>query len=130
MMRLFRLAVAVSLLACSGNATTPPVKDGSAERSVDTTACGSSSFFTACVHACGETTASETTAARCVDGKYQCDAPLVPATACGPGAWTAPRLACGPWVAGYDCGQGCAVCDASRGWTCGECPDASVAASL
>lgn len=41
------------------------------------------------------------------------------------------KLAIPPaWVAGYDCGQGCAVCDSKRGWTCAACPDASSAGAF
>jgi hypothetical protein len=122
------VVVVLSLFGCGAKTEAPRSgDDGSAESSPDTnrTACGDSAFFTACVHACGETADRESTAARCVAGLYECDAPLVPATDCGAGAWTVPRLPCGPWVDGYDCGVGCAVCDVSRGWTCGGCPDAS-----
>lgn len=53
-----------------------------------------------------------------------------PAAACDPSGWTVSRLPCGPWVAGYDCGQSCAVCDVTRGWTCAACPDGSAAARM
>jgi hypothetical protein len=107
-----------------------PSTDGSTESSLGGTACGDSAFFTACVQTCGETNTREGTAASCLGGKYHCDAPRTPATDCGPGTWTSPQLPCGPWVDGYDCGGGCAVCDSSRGWTCGACPDASAASGL
>lgn len=90
------------------------------------TACGDSRFFTACVHECGETASSEPDVASCVGGFFQCAPPLTPASDCPPGSWTSPRLACGPWPGNYNCGAGCAVCDATGTWTCGPpCLDAS-----
>jgi hypothetical protein len=129
-MRRFALCTTLLLIGCGGNSAAVSSADGSSESSANGTPCGDSSFFTACVHACGETNDSEDAAARCVGGRYQCDPPLIAATACDASVWTVPRLACGPWVTGYDCGQGCAVCDAGRGWTCGACPDASSAGGL
>jgi len=129
MMRRSLYVLAFLALGCSSNTPSSQPGDGGAESSVNGTVCGDSSFFTACVRACGEADTSESTAAHCVDGMYQCDAPLIPAAACDANTWTVPRLPCGPWVAGYDCGQTCAICDAVRGWSCGACPDASTAGS-
>ncbi len=115
------LGVALVVVGCDGNASSSQPAG---------TPCGDSSFFTACVHSCGETNDSEAVAATCTGGKYHCDAPLIPAAACDPSGWTVSRLPCGPWVAGYDCGQSCAVCDVTRGWTCAACPDGSAAARM
>ena len=81
-----------------------------------------SANFTACVHACGETDTSETTAATCGDGVYSCAGSLKPAVSCPQGGWSA-TLPCGPWVDGYDCGSGCALCVQGL-WRCGTCVDA------
>jgi len=88
------------------------------------TPCGDSSFFTACVHECGEAAENEPAAAACVQGRFTCEAPLTPASDCPAGSWTSTRLPCGPWPGGYDCGLGCAVCDPTGAWTCGSCSDA------
>jgi hypothetical protein len=82
-----------------------------------------SASFTACVHACGESDSTESTAATCSAGVYSCDNSTIPAVACPQSGWTA-ALACGPWVTGYDCGLQCGVCVKGL-WTCGPCPDAS-----
>ena len=133
-MKVIAVLAWLTLVGCGGQSAAPTSlvdgssqspADGSSESSHSGTACGDSAFFTACVHQCGETTQSVATAARCVNGAFQCEAPLMPATECG--AWTLPRLPCGPWVNGYDCADSCAVCDVDRGWTCGSCPDASPA---
>jgi hypothetical protein len=126
-MRLLAFFGILLLVGCNDKTVTTQSADGSSESSLSTTACGDSAFFTACVHTCGETTDREGAAAQCVGGVYQCQASLIPATDCDSGSWTVPRLPCGPWVDGYDCGLGCAVCDVSRGWTCGACPDAAAA---
>jgi hypothetical protein len=135
-MRVEVLAVAVAIAACNASATqssvhdgaldsSPGATDGPLEAATPGTECGDHSYFTACVKQCGEKNDREPVSAECVDGSYRCGATLIPATACGAGSWTVPRLPCGPWVDGYDCGVGCAVCDPAHGWTCGECPDAS-----
>jgi len=95
-----------------------PPGDGSTTTNV----CDSASF-TACVHACGESNTTETTAATCSAGVYSCDNSTIPAVACGQGSWTT-ALACGPWVTGYDCGLQCGVCVKGL-WTCAPCPDAA-----
>jgi hypothetical protein len=82
-----------------------------------------SAYFTACVHACGESDTTESTAASCSAGVYSCDNSTIPAVACPQGGWSA-ALACGPWVSGHDCGQQCGVCVKGL-WTCGPCPDAA-----
>ncbi|HXU62971.1 MAG TPA: hypothetical protein VN962_14785 [Polyangia bacterium] len=82
-----------------------------------------SNLFTACVHACGETASSESTAATCANGIYTCNDATFPAVGCPQSGWSA-ALPCGPWVSGYDCGAQCAVCDQGL-WTCGACPDAA-----
>ncbi len=90
----------------------------------DGSLCGDSAFFTACVHQCGEVADSEPISAECVGGTFHCEAPLTPASDCPAGSWTSSRLPCGPWPGTYNCGLGCAVCDSTRGWTCGICADA------
>jgi hypothetical protein len=80
-------------------------------------------YFTACVHACGESDTTESTAATCSAGVYSCDNSTIPAVACGQASWTT-ALACGPWVSGHDCGLQCGLCVKGL-WTCGPCPDAS-----
>ena len=82
-----------------------------------------SAFFTACVHACGESDTTETTAATCSAGVYSCNNSTIPAVACGQSSWTT-ALSCGPWVPGYDCGLQCGVC-VNGLWTGGACPDAA-----
>ncbi len=82
-----------------------------------------SASFTACVHACGESDTTESTAATCSAGVYSCDNSTIPAVACPQSGWSA-ALACGPWVSGYDCGLQCGVCVKGL-WTCGPCPDAA-----
>ncbi len=91
--------------------------------SSNTTNVCDSAFFTACVHSCGESNTTETTAATCSAGVYSCDNSTIPAVACAQTSWTA-ALACGPWVTGHDCGPQCGVCVKGL-WTCGPCPDAS-----
>ena len=122
-MKVWPAALALAaLFGCGGNSATTPDSGGAPD--LARVACGDSAYFTACVHSCGETTETESVFARCVDGVYQCDPPLVPAISCGAAAWSA-RLSCGPWVEGYDCGVECAVCDPDRGWGCKPCPDAA-----
>jgi hypothetical protein len=82
-----------------------------------------SASFTACVHSCGESDTTESTAATCSAGVYSCDNSTIPAVACPQSGWTA-ALACGPWVTGYDCGLQCGLCVKGL-WTCGPCPDAA-----
>jgi hypothetical protein len=82
-----------------------------------------SASFTACVHACGESDTTESTAATCSAGVYSCDNSTIPAVACPQSGWTA-ALACGPWVTGHDCGLQCGVCVKGL-WTCAPCPDAA-----
>jgi len=82
-----------------------------------------SAFFTACVHSCGESNTTETTAATCSAGVYSCDNSTIPAVACPQSGWSA-TLACGPWVSGHDCGSQCGVCVKGL-WTCAPCPDAA-----
>ena len=82
-----------------------------------------SNHFTACVQTCGETNASEPTAASCDRGVYSCSNSTFPAVSCPASGWSA-TLPCGPWVDGRDCGAQCAVCDQGL-WTCGACPDAA-----
>jgi hypothetical protein len=89
----------------------------------NTTNVCNSAFFTACVHACGESDTTESTAATCAAGVYSCDNSTLPAVACAQSGWSA-ALACGPWVTGYDCGLQCGVC-VNGLWTCGACPDAA-----
>jgi hypothetical protein len=82
-----------------------------------------SAFFTACVHACGESDSSEPIAASCSAGVYSCENSTIPAVACPSSGWSA-ALACGPWVSGHDCGLQCGVCVKGL-WTCAPCPDAA-----
>jgi hypothetical protein len=82
-----------------------------------------SAYFTACVHACGESNSAESTAATCSAGVYSCGNSTIPAVACPSGDWSA-TLSCGPWVSGYDCGLQCGVC-VNGLWTCAPCPDAA-----
>jgi hypothetical protein len=119
------MVVAAACGTDASRARHPPADSAASE--VGGTACKDSSFFTACVHACGETDESEPTAAECVAGYFRCAEPFVPASDCPAGSWTSPRLACGPWPGNYNCGSGCAVCDATQAWTCGTCPDAAPA---
>jgi hypothetical protein len=82
-----------------------------------------SASFTACVHACGESDTTESTAATCAAGVYSCDNSTIPAVSCPSNGWSA-ALACGPWVSGHDCGLQCGVCIKGL-WTCAPCPDAA-----
>ena len=82
-----------------------------------------SAAFTACVHTCGESNTTESTAATCSAGVYSCDNSTIPAVACPSSGWSA-ALACGPWVSGHDCGLQCGVCVKGL-WTCAPCPDAA-----
>jgi hypothetical protein len=88
----------------------------------DAGACGT--FFTACVHACGETDTSEA-AATCGNGStgpiYSCAGSLTPAVNCPASGWSA-TLPCGPWPDGYACGSGCAACVMGL-WSCAPCGD-------
>jgi hypothetical protein len=96
---------------------------GGASNSVKPVACGVPSGMTACVKECGEPDMLESTAAKCVDGFYTCQEPLIPAIACPSGSWpTGPEAGCGPWVMGYDC-LCQAYCDLGR-WICpSACPN-------
>ena len=118
----FLLAVLLAALgpACipGSKCCEPPPGDTS-----NTTNSCNSAFFTACVHACGETDSTESTAATCSAGIYSCDNSTIPAVACPQTGWSA-ALACGPWVSSHDCGLQCGVCVKGL-WTCGPCPDAS-----
>ena len=91
--------------------------------SSNTTNVCDSAYFTACVHACGESDTTESTAATCSAGVYSCYTSTIPAVACPQTSWTA-ALACGPWVSGYDCGLQCGTCVKGL-WTCAPCPDAA-----
>ncbi len=82
-----------------------------------------SASFTACVHTCGESDTTESTAATCSAGVYSCDNSTIPAVSCPSSGWSA-ALACGPWVTGHDCGLQCGVCVKGL-WTCAPCPDAA-----
>jgi hypothetical protein len=120
------LGLLLAAAACGTNSSpTNDLPADSAPSEVGGTACTDSAFFTACVHACGEPDEREPTAAECVAGYFRCPEPLVPASDCPAGSWTSARLPCGPWPGNYNCGEGCAVCDASRAWTCAPCPDAA-----
>lgn len=115
------LAVLLAAIGSSCDASkccTLPPSDSSSSMNV----CDSA-FFTACVHSCGETNTTETTAATCSAGVYSCDNSTIPAVACAQTSWTT-ALACGPWVSGYDCGLQCGTCVKGL-WTCGPCPDAA-----
>jgi hypothetical protein len=113
------LVVAGVGLSCdSSKCCLLPPGDGSTTGKV----CDSASF-TACVHACGESDTTESTAATCSVGVYSCDNSTIPAVACPSSGWSA-ALACGPWVSGHDCGPQCGVCVKGL-WTCAPCPDAA-----
>jgi hypothetical protein len=116
---LFGLAAAGVGLSCDASkcCDLPP-----GSRSQTGTVCDSASF-TACVHSCGESNTTESTAATCSAGVYSCDNSTIPAVACPSNGWSA-ALACGPWVSGYDCGAQCGVCVKGL-WTCAPCPDAA-----
>lgn len=120
-----RVALLLALLAAGGSACNTGSKccDLRPADASNTTNVCDSAFFTACVHACGESNSTETTAATCSAGVYSCDNSTVPAVACAQSSWTS-TLACGPWVSGYDCGLKCGLCVKGL-WTCGPCPDAS-----
>jgi hypothetical protein len=113
------------LLAALGSSCLPGSKccDAPPGSTSNTTNVCDSASFTACVHACGESNAMETTAATCSAGVYSCDNSTIPAVACAQSSWTT-ALACGPWVSGHDCGPQCGICVKGL-WTCGSCPDAS-----
>jgi hypothetical protein len=107
-------------LSCdvSGCCSLPP-RDGG----YNTTNVCDSGSFTACVRSCGESDATESTAATCSAGVYSCDNSTIPAVSCPSSGWSA-ALACGPWVSGHDCGLQCGVCIKGL-WTCAPCPDAA-----
>ena len=111
------LASIGSSCGVSGCCILPP-----GDASPTTNVCDSASF-TACVHACGESDSTESTAASCSAGVYSCNNSTIPAVSCPSGGWSA-ALSCGPWVSGYDCGQQCGVCVKGL-WTCAPCPDAA-----
>ncbi|HVV51824.1 MAG TPA: hypothetical protein VHO06_19305 [Polyangia bacterium] len=116
----FALLAALGLSCGNGGSKCCQVPPGNT--SADAHACDSA-YFTACVHACGETDTTEATAASCANGVFTCDGSTIPAVSCPSSGWTA-HLPCGPWVSGYDCGAGCAIC-ADGLWTCGACGDAA-----
>ena len=120
--------VLVSLVVAALLAAVGPSCDGSKccavpGNSATTGSVCDSASFTACVHSCGESNATESTAATCSAGVYSCDNSTIPAVACPSNGWSA-ALSCGPWVSGYDCGAQCGVCLKGL-WTCAPCPDAA-----
>jgi hypothetical protein len=114
-----RLVLALALVAasCSSGGASHPPGDGATSGPT----CGApAGGFTACVHTCGETTATEASGATCVDGALQCPPGTQPAATC-PNPW--PNDGCGPWINGVDCTTA-AVCVDGRWWECPG-PDAS-----
>jgi hypothetical protein len=114
------LVVAAVGLSCNDGSKCCALPPGST--STTGNVCDSASF-TACVHACGESDTTESTAATCSAGVYSCDNSTIPAVACPTSGWSA-ALSCGPWVSGHDCGSQCGVCVKGL-WTCAPCPDAA-----
>ena len=85
-------------------------------------ACAPTSGFTSCVHACGETNETESVAATCDAGRYNCPPGTRPAIGCPAESWPSGSFAgCGPWVEGYDCTCR-SICDDGL-WTCPTCVD-------
>lgn len=125
MSKLFLFIGILTIASCGTKESTLAMMPLDAASELGGTACGDSAFFTACVHACGESDDSEPTPAACVGGHFHCVEPLVPASDCPAGSWTSTRLPCGPWPGTYNCGAGCAVCDVTQVWTCGRCSDAA-----
>jgi hypothetical protein len=116
---LFSLVAGGVGLSCDGSKCCDLPPGSSAQTG---TVCDSASF-TACVHSCGESDTTESTAASCSAGVYSCQNSTIPAVACPASGWSA-ALACGPWVSGHDCGLQCGVCVKGL-WTCAPCPDAA-----
>lgn len=110
---------ALVIAACGGATSKAPFQTG-------TPCVEHGAYFTACVQSCGESSEWEPVPARCVDGSFQCEAPLTPAPDCPKGSWPSKRP-CGPWPGQYNCGLECGICTDIGLWSCGNCPNASVA---
>lgn len=118
-MKIALVLVPFVIVACGGAPSKAPLRTG-------TPCVENSAYFTACVQGCGESLEREPVPARCIDGSFQCEAPLTPAPDCPKGSWPS-KMPCGPWPGNYNCGLGCAICTDVGLWSCGNCPKASVA---
>src|SRR6185369_33985 len=117
--------VVVAMAGCSASNTSEPVKQpgepAEAGAPGEPECTSDSNFITGCVVECGESSPSVATAARCVDGKYQCPTGTKAAALCPADSWPSGAYqGCGPWIENYNCSS-CAARCVDRSWTCPSC---------